>query len=89
MARDIFRDVDSEPLIALCVLKGGYKFFADLCDKIQAICRNSNKSMQLSVDFIRLKSYVVGRPITTVDVPGIRYNVTIVLALTLAPHGQS
>ena len=59
LARDIFLEVGGEPLVALCVLKGGYKFFADLMEKIQILCRNSQKTLPISIDFIRLKSYVV------------------------------
>lgn len=57
LARDIFNDLASQPMVLLCVLKGGYKFFADLSDKIQSLSRNSGRSLPLSVDFIRLRSY--------------------------------
>ena len=57
LARDIATDLASEPLVAVCILKGGYRFFADLCDKIQAIGRNSERSIPMSLDFIRLRSY--------------------------------
>lgn len=46
-------------IVALCVLKGGYKFFADLLDYIKALNRNSDRSIPMTVDFIRLKSYCV------------------------------
>lgn len=59
LARDVFLDVDGQPLVILCVLKGGYKFFSDLIEKIQILCRNSEKTLPISIDFIRLKSYVV------------------------------
>ena len=59
MARDIVGDNNSEGLVALCVLKGGYKFFTDLLDKIKLLNRNLEHSVPLAVDFIRLKSYVV------------------------------
>ena len=59
LARDIFDGFGSQPIVALCVLKGGYKFFTDLMDKLQALNRNSEKSLPISVDFIRLKSYMV------------------------------
>lgn len=49
-------------IVALCVLKGGYKFFADLLDYIKALNRNSDKSIPMTVDFIRLKSYCVSAP---------------------------
>jgi len=58
LARDILEDMSPGPIVTLCVLKGGYKFFTDLCDKFQILCRNSERSMPLSLDFIRLKSYV-------------------------------
>jgi len=57
LARDICRDSGDEPLILLCVLKGGYRFFNDLSDKIQAICRSSHHSVPMSMEFIRLSSY--------------------------------
>jgi len=59
LARDIATDLASEPIVAVCILKGGYRFFADLCDKIQAIGRNSERSIPMSLDFIRLRSYEV------------------------------
>merc|ERR1712066_523374 len=40
LGRDVFYDMlscDREPLHALCVLKGGYKFFADMLDKVNSL----------------------------------------------------
>ena len=59
LARDILRDNSPESIVALCVLKGGHKFFVDLCDHIQIVCRNSKVSLPMAIDFIRLKSYAV------------------------------
>lgn len=59
LARDIVRDMGGHHIVALCVLKGGYKFFADLLDYIKALNQNSDKSVPLTVDFIRVKSYCV------------------------------
>jgi hypothetical protein len=59
LARDIVQDFSEEPIVALCVLKGGYKFFTDLLDRIKQLNSHRNKSVPLAVDFIRLKSYVV------------------------------
>lgn len=66
MARDIVRDMGGHHIVALCVLKGGYKFFADLMDYIKTLNQNSDKSVPLTVDFIRLKSYSVGARSTAV-----------------------
>jgi hypoxanthine phosphoribosyltransferase len=61
IARDIFFDMlkeGREPLHTICVLKGGYKFFSDLLDRVNSLNSNSSEaSVQVSVDFIRLKSY--------------------------------
>ena len=58
LAQDIWRELEA-PLVALCVLKGGYQFFTDLLDFIKAYSSTSEHSFQMQVDFIRLKSYVV------------------------------
>ncbi|XP_028814054.1 hypoxanthine-guanine phosphoribosyltransferase-like [Denticeps clupeoides] len=57
LARDIFHDMGGHHIVALCVLKGGYKFFSDLLDCIKALNQNNDMSVPLTVDFIRLKSY--------------------------------
>ncbi|XP_071961727.1 hypoxanthine-guanine phosphoribosyltransferase-like [Antedon mediterranea] len=57
LARNIVKDMGEDELVVLCVLKGGYKFCADLLDYIKALNRNSERSIRMSVDFIRLKSY--------------------------------
>ncbi len=59
LARDIMQDFDESGMVALCVLKGGYKFFTDLLDKIKMLNRNTETSVPLGVEFIRLKSYTV------------------------------
>ncbi|CAK7312433.1 Hypoxanthine-guanine phosphoribosyltransferase [Vulpes lagopus] len=57
LARDVMKEMGGHHIVALCVLKGGYKFFADLLDYIKALNRNSDGSIPMTVDFIRLKSY--------------------------------
>ncbi|PWA23550.1 hypothetical protein CCH79_00005816 [Gambusia affinis] len=57
LAREIMKEMGGHHIVALCVLKGGYKFFADLLDYIKALNRNSDRSIPMTVDFIRLKSY--------------------------------
>ncbi|XP_041966970.1 hypoxanthine phosphoribosyltransferase 1, like [Alosa pseudoharengus] len=70
LARDIIRDMGGHHIVALCVLKGGYKFFADLLDFIKALNQNCDKSVPLTVDFIRLKSYSNDRSTNKVKVIG-------------------
>ncbi|NXT66385.1 HPRT phosphoribosyltransferase, partial [Chaetops frenatus] len=57
LARDIMQDMGSHHTVALCILKGGYKFFADLLDHIEAPNQNDNKSVPVTMDFVRIKSY--------------------------------
>lgn len=60
MAQEVWQDL-SAPLVALCVLKGGYQFFTDLLNYIKTHMHNTvAQSFQMQVDFIRLKSYHVG-----------------------------
>ena len=60
MARLVVDDTDDNYMVVLCVLKGGYKFCADLVECIKAVSRNTPKHMTVRVEFIRLKSYLVG-----------------------------
>uniref|UniRef100_A0A8C8MC06 Hypoxanthine phosphoribosyltransferase n=1 Tax=Oncorhynchus tshawytscha TaxID=74940 RepID=A0A8C8MC06_ONCTS len=70
LARDIVRDMGGHHIVALCVLKGGYKFFSDLLDYIKALNQNCDKSVPLTVDFIRLKSYCNDQSTNSVKVIG-------------------
>ena len=45
-------------IITSACLQGGYKFFSDMLDKVNSLNSNhSEGSVQVSVDFIRVKSY--------------------------------
>ncbi|EPY79291.1 phosphoribosyltransferase domain-containing protein 1 [Camelus ferus] len=57
LAKDIMKDVGYCDIMVLCVLKGGYKFCADLVEHLKNISRNSDRFVSMKVDFIRLKSY--------------------------------
>lgn len=61
LARDIMDDLGDHDIVVLCVLKGGHQFCSDLVERIQVLNRNSSKSLPMTVDFIRLKSYLVIR----------------------------
>ncbi|KAM9839266.1 hypoxanthine-guanine phosphoribosyltransferase [Aulostomus maculatus] len=58
LARYITEDFVDDNITVLCVLKGGYKFCADLVEFIKVLGRNSNKYLETRVEFIRLKSYM-------------------------------
>ncbi|XP_061109807.1 hypoxanthine-guanine phosphoribosyltransferase-like [Conger conger] len=58
LARNIMDDLGAHDIVVLCVLKGGYQFCADLVECIKALSRNSDTSLLMRVDFIRLKSYL-------------------------------
>ncbi|PAA56889.1 hypothetical protein BOX15_Mlig001816g5 [Macrostomum lignano] len=61
MAEEISQDLQAscdpeEGLHAICVLKGGFKFFTDLTDRMQS--KNCcHKSLKISSHFIRARSY--------------------------------
>ncbi|XP_053510696.1 phosphoribosyltransferase domain-containing protein 1 isoform X2 [Artibeus jamaicensis] len=57
LAKDIVKDIGYCDIMVLCVLKGGYKFCADLVEHLKNISRNSDRFISMKVDFIRLKSY--------------------------------
>ena len=61
LAKDIAVHYEDQSFRALCVLKGGYKFFADLLDRVRQYNRLSGQaSVPFCTDFIRIQSYVVG-----------------------------
>jgi hypoxanthine phosphoribosyltransferase len=54
LANEIINDNTGQPLVCFCVLKGGYKFFSSLVEKIQNRNRNtSNRSLPMTINFIR------------------------------------
>lgn len=44
-------------LVVCCILKGGHQYFADLVNEIKKLRRINGTSVQLSLEFIRVKSY--------------------------------
>uniref|UniRef100_A0A8B9S8R1 Hypoxanthine-guanine phosphoribosyltransferase n=1 Tax=Apteryx owenii TaxID=8824 RepID=A0A8B9S8R1_APTOW len=70
LARDIIQDMGSHHIVALRVLKGGYKFFADLLDHIKVLNQNSDKSVPITVDFVRIKSYCSDSPTEKINIIG-------------------
>ncbi|XP_026884676.2 hypoxanthine-guanine phosphoribosyltransferase isoform X1 [Electrophorus electricus] len=70
IARDILEDLGQHTLMVLCVLKGGYKFCADLVDSIKAQSRSTNCPLTVRVEFIRLKSYLNDRSTEDLHITG-------------------
>uniref|UniRef100_A0A3Q3VR77 Phosphoribosyltransferase domain-containing protein n=1 Tax=Mola mola TaxID=94237 RepID=A0A3Q3VR77_MOLML len=58
LAHYIKDDFGDNNIMVLCVLKGGYKFCADLVEFIKVLGHNSDKYLETRVEFIRLKSYL-------------------------------
>lgn len=67
LAKDIMQDIGDNDIVVLCVLKGGYKFCADLVEHIKNLSRNSERFISMKVDFVRLKSYHVSQQLTYVN----------------------
>ena len=49
---------DDIHISAVSVLKGGYRFFSDLLNKLNTLNTSSGRSVPISIDFIKVKSYV-------------------------------
>lgn len=57
IANQIFRDFRHQSLVLLCVIKGGYRFFSNLIEKLQSKNRNSDGiSLPLKINFVCLKT---------------------------------
>ena len=79
---DVIKDHENEPISALCVLKGGYKFFTDVLNKMTQLNSIGDKSVQISTEFIRLKSYVDER---YENLPGISCKCNTGLSILISP----
>nr|XP_041574565.1 hypoxanthine-guanine phosphoribosyltransferase [Taeniopygia guttata] len=74
LAKDIMQDMGSHHTVALCVLKRGYKFFADLLDHIKSLNQNGDKSVPVTVDFVRIKSYCNDSPAEKITFSALPYS---------------
>ena len=68
----MFNELDREtPIVALCVLKGGFQYFNDVLDFLKKYSASQHtKAVQFNIDFIRLKSYTDDRAGNEVQVIG-------------------
>jgi hypoxanthine phosphoribosyltransferase len=73
LASDVFHDLHEDEMTFLCVLKGGYRFFSDLSDKLSVICRATQRPITINIEFIRLKSYTNDESSGIVQVEDIRH----------------
>lgn len=55
----------------LCVLKGGYKFFTDLIEKLMHVNRVSGHSSPIAIEFIRCRSYANTESTGNIEIIGI------------------
>ncbi|KAI8079022.1 phosphoribosyltransferase-like protein, partial [Gilbertella persicaria] len=56
LARLIVEDTTG-PLVVCCILKGGHQYFADLVNAVKKLTTKEGKTVPLSLEFIRVKSY--------------------------------
>ena len=72
LALDLFNELDRDtPIVALCVLKGGFQYFNDVLDFLKKYSASQHtKAVQFNIDFIRLKSYTDDRAGNEVQVIG-------------------
>ncbi|CAO3643522.1 unnamed protein product [Cunninghamella echinulata] len=50
-------DENEGPLVVCCILKGGHQYFADLVNAIKKLTTKEGKTVPLSLEFVRVKSY--------------------------------
>jgi hypoxanthine phosphoribosyltransferase len=71
LAEDVLRESLSPSLVLLCVLKGGHQFFADLISAIKRQNVGRSASLQLCLEFIKVKSYVNDQSTGNVQISGL------------------
>nr|5IPF_A Chain A, Hypoxanthine-guanine phosphoribosyltransferase (HGPRT) [Schistosoma mansoni]5IPF_B Chain B, Hypoxanthine-guanine phosphoribosyltransferase (HGPRT) [Schistosoma mansoni]5IPF_C Chain C, Hypoxanthine-guanine phosphoribosyltransferase (HGPRT) [Schistosoma mansoni]5IPF_D Chain D, Hypoxanthine-guanine phosphoribosyltransferase (HGPRT) [Schistosoma mansoni] len=55
---DYYEACNATSITLMCVLKGGFKFLADLVDGLERTVRARGIVLPMSVEFVRVKSYV-------------------------------
>ncbi|VDN56728.1 unnamed protein product, partial [Dracunculus medinensis] len=56
LSQEIFAETGDQPLVMLCILKGSFRFFTTLVGELTIARASCSES--LTVDFIRIRSYV-------------------------------
>ncbi|KAJ1800594.1 hypothetical protein LPJ59_000965 [Coemansia sp. RSA 2399] len=57
LAQIIASEYDSERIVVCCVLKGGHQFFSDLIAYMKKALNKQGKTLPMTLEFIRVKSY--------------------------------
>ncbi|CAG0888109.1 unnamed protein product [Cyprideis torosa] len=70
LASDIFEDLGGQPLTAICVLTGGFKFFTELMNCFTRLNASADSSVPLDFNFIHLKSYKDEKSTGNVEIQG-------------------
>ncbi|VDL19809.1 unnamed protein product [Hymenolepis diminuta] len=55
---EYFEKGNIQHITVICVLKGGFRFFADLVDAMERTIRARGTQIQIKPDFVRIRSYV-------------------------------
>merc|ERR1712126_29874 len=77
MASDIYNDLISQnrnQVRIICVLRGGYRFFNDLLhyfDKLNTAASSHGQTLEITIEFIRVKSYVGDRTTGQIEIQGV------------------
>jgi len=70
IAHDIIENNNEQSLLFICVLKGGFQFFSNLLDVVKKLVISTNKPVQISFEFVRLKSYTNDKSTGSVQISG-------------------
>ncbi|KAJ1964702.1 hypothetical protein GGI12_001243 [Dipsacomyces acuminosporus] len=57
LAQIITSQYGNERVVVCCVLKGGHQFFSDLVNQMKKTLNSQGKTLPMTLDFIRVKSY--------------------------------
>ncbi|KAJ2843229.1 hypoxanthine phosphoribosyltransferase 1 [Coemansia brasiliensis] len=57
LAQIITSEYDNERVVVCCVLKGGHQFFSDLVHYMKKALNRQGKTLPMTLEFIRVKSY--------------------------------
>uniref|UniRef100_A0A5K3FDT2 Hypoxanthine phosphoribosyltransferase n=1 Tax=Mesocestoides corti TaxID=53468 RepID=A0A5K3FDT2_MESCO len=66
-----FESIKAQHITMMCVLKGGFKFFADLIDAMERTIRARGTPIPISTDFVRVRSYVNASSSNSIQLNGV------------------